>query len=49
MRFTVDQTAALVSTMTKSIEEMKGISSQLSSQTEELSASVDSFLQTIRT
>jgi len=49
MRSTVDQTAALVSTMTKSIEEMKGISSQLSSQTEELSASVDSFLQTIRT
>jgi methyl-accepting chemotaxis protein len=44
----VDQTAALVSTMAKSIGEMKDISSQLSEQTEELSGSVDSFLQTIR-
>jgi methyl-accepting chemotaxis protein len=48
MRSTVDQTAALVTTMAKSIGEMKGISSQLSSHTEELSASVESFLQTIR-
>jgi len=49
MRSTVDQTAALVSTMAKSIGEMKEISSQLSDQTEELSGSVDGFLQTIRT
>ncbi len=48
MRSTVDQTATLVSTMAKSIGEMKGISSQLSEQTDELSGSVDSFLQTIR-
>jgi methyl-accepting chemotaxis protein len=48
MRSTVDQTAALVGAMAKSIGEMKEISSQLSEQTEELSGSVDSFLQTIR-
>jgi methyl-accepting chemotaxis protein len=48
MRSTVEQTAALVTTMAKSIGEMKDISSQLSNQTEELSASVESFLQTIR-
>jgi hypothetical protein len=45
----VDQTAALVSAMAKSIGEMKEISVQLSDQTEELSVSVDGFLQTIRT
>jgi methyl-accepting chemotaxis protein len=49
MRSTVDQTAALVGTMAISIGEMKDISAQLSEQTEELSGSVDSFLQTIRT
>jgi methyl-accepting chemotaxis protein len=49
MRSTVDQTAALVSAMAKSIGEMKEISVQLSDQTEELSVSVDGFLQTIRT
>lgn len=46
---TVDQTAALVTAMEKSIGEMKEISSELSAQTEELSGSVDGFLQTIRT
>jgi methyl-accepting chemotaxis protein len=46
---TVDQTASLVSAMEKSIGEMKEISSQLSDQTDELSGSVDGFLQTIRT
>ena len=45
---TVDQTAALVTAMEKSIGEMKEISSQLSDQTDELSGSVDGFLQTIR-
>jgi methyl-accepting chemotaxis protein len=45
---TVDQTAALVTAMGKSIREMKEISTQLSDQTEELSGSVDEFLQTIR-
>ena len=49
MRSTVDQTAALVGAMAKSIGDMKDISSQLSEQTEELSGSVDSFLHTIRT
>jgi methyl-accepting chemotaxis protein len=49
MRSTVEQTAALVGLMAKSIGEMKEISSQLSAQTEELSGSVDGFLQTIRT
>jgi methyl-accepting chemotaxis protein len=48
MRATVDDTASLVSEMSQSIGEMKEISSQLSDQTGELSASVDSFLQTIR-
>jgi hypothetical protein len=48
MRSTVEQTAALFTIMAKSIGEMKDISSQLSSQTEELSGSVESFLQTIR-
>lgn len=48
MRSTVGQTAALVAGMAKSIGEMKEISSQLSEQTEELSASVDGFLRTIR-
>jgi methyl-accepting chemotaxis protein len=49
MRSTVEQTATLVSTMATSIDEMKDISSRLSRQTDELSGSVDSFLQTIRT
>jgi methyl-accepting chemotaxis protein len=48
MRSTVEQTAALVGTMAKSIGEMKSISSLLSRQTEELSESVDGFLQKIR-
>jgi methyl-accepting chemotaxis protein len=48
MRSTVDQTASLVGTMSKSIAEMQEISLLLSQQTEELSGSVDSFLQTIR-
>jgi len=48
MRATVEDTATLVSQMSQSITEMKEISSQLSDQTGELSASVDSFLQTIR-
>lgn len=48
MRSTVDQTAALVGTMSKSIGEMHEISTVLSQQTEELSGAVDSFLQTIR-
>jgi methyl-accepting chemotaxis protein len=48
MRSTVDQTASLVGAMSMSIDEMKKISSLLSQQTEELSGSVDSFLQTIR-
>jgi methyl-accepting chemotaxis protein len=48
MRATVDQTADLVSAMSRSIHEMKEISSVLSQQTEDLSGSVDSFLQTIR-
>ena len=45
---TVDQTASLVGTMSQSIGEMQEISAVLSQQTEELSGSVDSFLQTIR-
>ena len=49
MRSTVEQTAGLVGAMAKSIAEMQEISSLLSQQTEELSGSVDSFLQTIRT
>jgi methyl-accepting chemotaxis protein len=49
MRSTVDQTAALVSGMAKSISEMKEITSALSTQTEEVTGSVDAFLQTIRT
>jgi methyl-accepting chemotaxis protein len=49
MRSSVDQTAALVTAMAKSIADMKEISAQLSHQTEELSGSVESFLQTIRT
>ncbi len=49
MRSSVDQTAALVTTMSKSIGDMKEISAQLSEQTEELSGSVEHFLQTIRT
>jgi hypothetical protein len=48
MRATVEQTAALVGTMSKSIGEMHEISTLLSQQTEELSGSVESFLQTIR-
>ena len=48
MRDTVDQTADLVTAMSRSIREMSEISSLLSEQTEELSGSVDSFLQTIR-
>lgn len=48
MRTTVDDTAALVLEMSKSIGEMEKISTQLSEQTDELSASVESFLQTIR-
>ena len=48
MRSTVDQTAALVGTISQSIGEMKEITAVLSRQTEELSASVDNFLQTIR-
>jgi methyl-accepting chemotaxis protein len=48
MRSTVDQTASLVGTMSQSIGEMKEISAILSEQTEQLSGSVDSFLQTIR-
>jgi methyl-accepting chemotaxis protein len=48
MRSTVDQTASLVGAMSQSIGEMKEISSVLSEQTEQLSGSVDSFLQTIR-
>lgn len=48
MRSTVDQTASLVGAMSQSIGEMKEISAVLSEQTEQLSGSVDSFLQTIR-
>jgi hypothetical protein len=48
MRSSVDQPAALVDAMSRSIADMKEISSQLSRETEELSGSVDSFLQTIR-
>jgi methyl-accepting chemotaxis protein len=48
MRSTVDQTASLVGAMSQSITEMKEISAVLSEQTEQLSGSVDSFLQTIR-
>lgn len=48
MRSTVDNTAELVAAMSKSIGDMQEISSQLSAQTEELSGSVDHFLQTIR-
>ncbi|HXZ11628.1 MAG TPA: methyl-accepting chemotaxis protein [Candidatus Sulfotelmatobacter sp.] len=48
MRTTVEDTASLVLEMSHSIGEMKGISLELSSQTNELSASVDSFLQSIR-
>ncbi len=48
MRTTVDDTAALVLEISKSIGEMEKISTQLSGQTDELSASVESFLQTIR-
>jgi methyl-accepting chemotaxis protein len=48
MRSTVDQTAALVGTMSKSIAEMQSISSLLSQQTEELSGSVEAFLQSVR-
>ncbi len=49
MRSSVDQTAALVNTMSKSIGDMNEISVQLTEQTEELSGSVEHFLQTIRT
>jgi methyl-accepting chemotaxis protein len=48
MRSTVDNTAELVAAMSKSIDDMQEISTQLSAQTEELSGSVDHFLQTIR-
>jgi len=48
MRSTVDQTAELVSAMSQSIGEMQEISAVLSRQTEELSASVDAFVQMIR-
>lgn len=48
MRSTVDQTAALVHTMSVSIGEMKDISALLSQQTDELAGSVESFLGTIR-
>lgn len=48
VRATVRDTAALVSEMSQSIAEMNHISSQLTEQTAELSTSVDSFLQTIR-
>jgi len=48
MRSTVGQTASLVGSMSQSIGEMQEISTVLSQQTEELSGSVDSFLQTIR-
>lgn len=48
MRSTVDQTATLVGSMSQSIGEMQEISTVLSQQTEQLSGSVDSFLQTIR-
>jgi len=48
MRATVDQTAELVSEMSRSIVEMRELASVLSHQTEEVSGSVDSFLQTIR-
>jgi len=48
MRSTVDDTAALVVDISRSIGEMREASSQLSKQTRELSASVDSFLQVIR-
>ncbi len=48
MRSTVDQTAALVGTMSQSIAEMQSISSLLSQQTEELSGSVEAFLQSVR-
>jgi methyl-accepting chemotaxis protein len=48
MRTTVDETASLVMEMSKSIGEMKEISSQLTGQTNELSTSVESFLQMIR-
>jgi len=49
MRTTVDDTASLVREMSHSIGEMNDTSSQLSEQTDKLSSSVDSFLQTIRT
>lgn len=48
MRSTVDQTAALVGTMSKSIAEMQNISSVLSQETDELSGSVEAFLQSVR-
>jgi methyl-accepting chemotaxis protein len=48
MQATVQQTAELVRNMSHSIGEMRDISTVLSQQTEELSGSVDSFLQTIR-
>jgi methyl-accepting chemotaxis protein len=48
MRATVDQTADLVGEMSLSINEMRELSAVLSNQTEEVSGSVDSFLQTIR-
>jgi len=48
MRSTVDETASLIGTMSQSIGDMQEISVVLSQQTEQLSASVDSFLQTIR-
>jgi methyl-accepting chemotaxis protein len=47
-RSTVDQTDSLAGTMSQSIGEMQEISAVLPQQTEELSGSVDSFLQTIR-
>lgn len=48
MRAEVDDTASLVSEISRSIDEMNKTSSQLSEQTDELSASVESFLQRIR-
>jgi methyl-accepting chemotaxis protein len=48
MRVTVNQTANLVGAMSVTISEMREITSLLTQQTEELSGSVDSFLETIR-
>ena len=48
MRSTVNQTATLVGAMSANINEMKKTSSQLSDQSAELSRSVDTFLESIR-